>query len=404
MTAAPSDPALPQLNRLLDTGTMAPVLARSLGRENAVEELRVERVLYKPRRRIAVHFRALVDGERHDAVARATAKGAAAAELPRYIDAAREINGRSPASIPVAYDDELDALVTWLPFDAALPALAEPPERLLERLPRIRVARAEAHLLGYKPGARAVMRLGDHVLKAYGKDAQHRRAAAGLAASSDAASVKSATYEASFPDLRLTVQSAVDGAVPHAAVDVAEEAGALARRLQNERLALPLAEATPPSLVAAAARRAALVSVIVPELADRLEDLVGRLRAAMPSGMTLVPTHGDFHVDQLLRVANDLVLIDFDDMCVAPPALDLAMYLADVVRGRESDLAAIETVRAPLLRGYDGCPPALDWHVAAVTLTRASHPFQRFVPGWPERVEKMVAAAEALLARYEETP
>jgi hypothetical protein len=40
----------------------------------------------------------------------------------------------------------------------------------------------------------------------------------------------------------------------------------------------------------------------------------------------------------------------------------------------------------------------LEWHVAAVTLTRASHPFQRYVPGWPERVEKMVAAAEAVLA------
>jgi hypothetical protein len=404
MTAAPSDPALPQLNQLLDTEAMAPVLARSLGNESAVEELRVERVLYKPRRRIAVHFQALVDGERHDAVARATAKGAAALELPRYLDAAREINGRSPASIPVAYDGELDALVTWLPFDAALPALAQPPERLLERLPRIGVVRAEAHLLGYKPGARAVMRLGDHVLKSYGKDAQHRRAAAGLAASSASASVRTATYVASFPDLRLTVQSAVDGAVPRAAVDVAAEAGAVARRLQRERLALPLGEATPPSLVAAAERRAALISVIVPELADRLDALVGRLREAMPSGIPLVPTHGDFHVDQLLRVGTDLVLIDFDDMCLAPPALDLASYLADVVRGRESDLAQIETVRAPLLRGYGGCPPALEWHLAAVTLSRATHPFQRFVPGWPERIEKMVAAAEAVLARCEGTP
>jgi hypothetical protein len=403
MTApAPTDPALPQLNRLLDMEAMAPVLARSLGRESAVEELCVARVFYKPRRRIAVHFHALVDGRWHDAVARATTNGDHRAELPRYLEAAREINGRSPASTPVAYDGELDAIVTWLPFDAALPALAEPRERLLERLRRagvvVAAGAAGEHLLGYKAGARAVTRLGDHVLKAYAKDKQYRRAAAGLVASSALASVTTATYQARFPELRLTVQSAVDGAVPAAAVDAAEEAGALARRLQSERSDRRLGEATPGSLLVAAKRRAALISVIVPELAGRLEELVARLRKAMPNGQSLVPTHGDFNVDQLIRVGSDLVLIDFDDMSLAPPALDLASYLADVVRGREGDRAAIETVRGPLLRGYGSCPPALEWHVAAVTLTRASHPFQRYVPDWPERVEKMVAAAEAVLA------
>lgn len=402
MTApAPSDPALPQLNRLLDTEAMAPVLARSLGRDSTVEELCVARVLYKPRRRIAVHFHALVDGRPHNAVARATTNGDLRAELPQYLEAAREIDGRSPASTPVAYDGELDAIVAWLPFDAALPALAAPRERLLERLRREGVVVAPGageHLLGYKAGARAVTRLGDHVLKAYAKDKQYRRAAAGLLASSALGSVTTATYQARFPELRLTVQSAVDGAVPAAAVDAAEEAGALATRLQTERLDRRLGEATPDSLLVAAERRAALISVIVPELAGRLEELVARLREAMPNGLSLVPTHGDFHVDQLIRVGSDLVLIDFDDMSLAPPALDLASYLADVVRGREGDRAAIETVRGPLLRGYGGCPPALEWHVAALTLTRASHPFQRYVPGWPERVEKMVAAAEAVLA------
>jgi hypothetical protein len=403
MTApAPSDPALPQLNRLLDAKAMAPVLARSLGRDGVVEELRVARVLYKPRRRIAVHFQTLVDGTWHDAVARATTKGDLRAELPQYLEAARQINGRSPSPTPVAYDGELDAIVTWLPFDAALPALAEPRERILERLRRAGVVVAGGatgeYVLGYKAGARAVTRLGAHVLKAYAKDRQYRRAAAGLVTSSALGSVTTATYQARFPELRLTVQSAVDGAVPATAVDAAEEAGALARRLQSERLGRRLGEATPDSLLVAAERRAAFIAVIVPELAGRVQDLVARLRATMPNGLSLVPTHGDFHVDQLLRVGSDLVLIDFDDMCLAPPALDVASYLADVVRGREGDPAAIETARRPLLRGYRGCPPALEWHVAAVTLTRASHPFQRYVPGWPERVDKMVAAAEAVLA------
>lgn len=359
MTApAPADPRLPQLNRLLDSEAMAPVLARSLGRDGAVEALSVARVLYKPRKRVAVHFRALVDGTPHDAVASATKN-----------------------------DGERDATVTWFPFDAALPALLV-----------LRSATVEAQLIGYKPGARAVLRLDDRVLKAYAKDDQYRRAAAGLVASSALTSVRTATHEGSFPELRLTVQSAVDGAVPVAAVHVAEEAGVIVRRLQSERLRHPLRETGPESLLAAAERHAAFISVIVPELAARLDAVVARLRQAIPNATGYVPTHGDFHVDQLLRVGSDLVLIDFDDMCLAPPALDLGSYLADVVRGRDGDLAALDAVRGPLLRGYGDLPPALDWYVSAVALTRASHPFQRYVPSWPDRVEKMVAAAEAVLA------
>jgi hypothetical protein len=362
---APIDPALPQLNRLLDAEAMTPVLARSLGRDDGVAEVSVARVLYKPRRQVAVHFHALVDGTRHDAVARATSGG---------------------------------EVVTWLPFDPALPALAEPRETLVRRLRAAGVDvpdGAEERLLGYKPGARAVVRLGNHVLKAYARDEQHRRAASGFAASSALSSVRTAEYEASLPELRATVQSAVDGDVPATAVGAAEEAGAIVARLQ--RAEVQLREAMPGSLLAAAERKADFIAFIVPQLAGRLAALVARLRALAPAGATLVPTHGDFHVDQLLRVDGDFVVIDFDDMCLAPPALDLATYLADVVRGRGGDLDAIEAAREPLLRGYGADAPALDWHVAAVALMRASHPFQRYVPRWPERVEEMVATAAAVL-------
>jgi ATP-binding cassette, subfamily B, bacterial len=397
----PVDPALPQLNRLLETDAMLPVLERSLGRDTAVEELRVARVLYKPRRRVVVHFRARVDSDTHDAVVRASANGDLAAELKRDVDAARKLDGRSPATTPVVYASEVDAVVTWLPLDAALPALLEPTERLRDRLRgagvNVQDDCAEQRLLGYKPGARAVLRFGDHVLKAYGKDDQLRRALSGLVASSAVPSVRTARYEACLSELRLTVQSAVDGVVPETAVEAAEEAGALAGRLREAR-AGRLVEVMPESLLDAAARRATFISVIVPQLESRLETLVTRLRETTPTGEPLVPTHGDFHVDQLLRVGGDLVVIDFDGMCLASPALDLATYLADVVRGRDGDLAALEAVRTPLLAGYGATPAALDWYLATVILSRSPHPFQRFVPGWPGRVEGTIAAAEAVLA------
>jgi hypothetical protein len=82
-------------------------------------------------------------------------------------------------------------------------------------------------------------------------------------------------------------------------------------------------------------------------------------------------------------------------MCLAAAALDLAAYAADVVRGRASDIESVQAVLEPLLEGYGGRPDALDWYLAAAILGRVAHPFQHQVPSWPERVEGMVAAAEA---------
>jgi aminoglycoside phosphotransferase (APT) family kinase protein len=144
-------------------------------------------------------------------------------------------------------------------------------------------------------------------------------------------------------------------------------------------------------------RKAAVIGDVLPALRPRVETLVRRLGDDMPPGGELVPAHGDFHVDQLLLANGHMAVIDFDQMCLAEPALDLATYAADVVRGRDSDLAAIEAVLEPLLDGYGGRPAGLDWHLAAAIMGRAAHPFQRQVPGWEERVEAMVAAAEASL-------
>ena len=81
-------------------------------------------------------------------------------------------------------------------------------------------------------------------------------------------------------------------------------------------------------------------------------------------------------------------------MCLAAPALDLATYAADVVRGRDGDLAAVGEVLDRLLEGYGERPEALGWHLSAAILGRVAHPFHRQVPGWPDRVDAMLRAAE----------
>jgi Phosphotransferase enzyme family len=298
------------------------------------------------------------------------------------------------------YDDELGALVSWLPFDAALPVLLEPPDDLAARLQRggidVPSAAHEPQIVGYKPGERVVLQLDGHVLKGYRTEEQFRRALTGLTHSSSLGSIATAGYEASFPDLRLTVQATVEGDTPENAAQAAEAAGQILKRLQRERVG-HLEHVGASELLQDVTRRAELVEALVPELRARLAAVLARLRETVPASEELLPAHGDFHVDQLLRAGGEHVVLDFDGMCLASPALDLATYLADVVRGRGRDVETIDAVRGPLLAGYGTDVPDLDWYLAAIVLIRAPHPFHRFATGWPERVEGMVRAAEELL-------
>ena len=392
----PGDPALPQLDRLLDGDEMRPVLARTLPDGVALGALAVSRVVYKPGEKLAVHYQAEVDGTAHDAVATSIAGVdlEASARLPRYRELAQRAGERSPGAAPVTYDHEAATLVTWLPFDPRLPALAESGRELARRLGA--TDGGEPELLGYKPRSRAVLRSGGHVLKAYGRREQFAAALAGLMTASRRLPLPTADFAGALPELRLTAQRSVGGRPPESAAAVAGRAGTLVAALQTS--SLPALPAAPPeALLEAATRKADLIAFVLPALRSRLDALVSRLRAGMPATPALVAAHGDFHADQLLVDGDRITVIDFDEMCLADPALDLATFAADVVRGQGADLKGVYAVLDPLLDGYGRRPAGLDWHLSAAILGRAAHPFHRQVPGWPERVEAMVAAAEATL-------
>jgi hypothetical protein len=378
----PRDSELPYAGALLEPETMAPLLEGSLGRPGRLEQVCVARVGYKPRLRIRVHYEAVVDGLVENAVATSypVRDLAAVAGRPALLELAQRVNGRSPAATPIVHEPAVDALLTWLPLDPRLPALAEP------------LGETAIVPESYSPGSRITLLRGRQILKAYGKQRSYERAVAGLHMAA-ASPLLSPDLEACFPETRLTVQTAVDGVTPLPEA-AAERAGALVRRLQT-------ADVTPPrvfgpdALLALAEDKAGLTASIVPGLEPRLAKLLEHLRKTLPPSSDLVPAHGDFDADQLVETENgDHVVLDFDDACLAPPALDLATYLADVVL-REGE---IEAVRRPLLAGYGGEPSVLAWHLAAVVLTRAPHPFQRLVPAWPERVQQIVRAAEEVLA------
>jgi hypothetical protein len=115
---------------------MAPVLHRSLGPDAPFPDVRVHHVRYAPGRKLAVRYDVGLEGRQYDAVAMIAAREylVRRAAKPEHVALARLVGRRSPAAMPLHYDVELEALVQWYPLDLELPALAEPPARLVAEL------------------------------------------------------------------------------------------------------------------------------------------------------------------------------------------------------------------------------------------------------------------------------
>jgi ABC-type multidrug transport system fused ATPase/permease subunit len=398
----PADRALPHMADVLDTAVMAEVLARSLGRTAAPPDVRVRYLRYKPETNLVVHYDVGIEGRWHHATAMlARADLARRARKPDNVALARAVDGRSPAAHPLFYEPRLGALVQWLPLDLSLPAFAEPPERLAALLRSAGVAidgqPAEPSLLAYKPRRRAVVRLDRHVLKYYASHPSFMNAVAGLRAASAVPSVRTPEFEASLPELLVTVQTYVGGRPCASPAAAAAEAGEVLDQLHT---ASPsgLREFPPAAQLDAAAASARLVAHIAPELRPRIEALLARLETALPGPLQPVAAHGDFNARQLVDRAGGLVVTDFDSMCAAPAALDVATYLAYLIGGDPSDLDHGLAVLETLLEAYGERPEGLSWYLGTMVLRRAPRPFRYQDESWPERVDQMLAAAERVAA------
>ena len=417
----PVDPALPRLPVLLAPDAVAPFLHRSLGPEAPFPDARVHHVRYIPGKKVVVRYDVGLGGRRYDAVAMIAARPylARRAAKPENLALARLVDGRSPAPMPLHYEPELDALIHWYPLDLELPALAEPPKRLVDELEAAGVnlgdAGGDPATLAYKPRRRAVLRLGQHVLKIYAREDDFVAAITGLQVGGSLRGVRTAALEGHLPARLVTVQSLVAGSPPVRPAAVAGEAGELLRELQTspapvDGSARPLAtglhaaqvgvSAAPPSQqLAVAAEAARYVAAILPPLHGRLEALLRTFEATMPSIDRLVLSHGDFSARQLLVTPERLAVVDFDAMRLAPAALDPATYAAHLVFGGRDDLDDASEVLEELLDGYGGRPPGLSWYLATSILRHSRRPFRYLEEQWPDRVEGMVTAAEAALDR-----
>jgi ATP-binding cassette subfamily B protein len=396
----PRDPALPQMAEVLDSDLMSEVLERSLGDRAAPLDVRVHYLRYKPRTNLVVHYDVGIDGRRHHATAMiASCDLGRRARKPDNVALAEMVRGRSPAPMPLTYDPGLEAVIQWFPLDLSLPALAKPPHQLRDSIRRAGLEVGEIgdrpQVLAYKPRRRVVLRVGDHVLKIYRHDHEFRPAVEGLRVSSTLPSVRTPALEAVMADLRLTVQSALAGASPGSPTAVAPAVGELLRRLHGSG-ARDLRRFEPRDQLQAAAA-ACGISAVAEAAERRVQRLLRELEARMPRARTLVPSHGDFNASQILEQGGQLALVDFDRMCLAPPAIDLANYAAKLITGGPSGLGAALSALEELLQGYGRRPDDMPWYLAAAIVCRSSHPFRYLDDHWPERVEGMVLAAEAAL-------
>jgi len=401
----PADPAVPGLPSLLDGEAMAGVLGRSLRAGARVDDVRVSTVDYRPGSGATIAYDVTVDGRRQVAVAAAGPGGSPeAARTPARLAIARALGAETSVARPLAYDAGLGALLHWYPLDLAMPVLAKPRAELLRLVSRAGIdaerTAGPSQTLLYRPGQRAVLRLGGVVLKAYADDGAFRAGVDGLRIAGGLGLPRGPRLHAAYADLRLTLQPALDGApVPRVrARDVAPVAGAMLRVLHDADV-LGLAVSTPEALLAEARASGALVAAVAPELACRTYDLLALLEEYAPDAgeLELVPSHGDFNVSQFLEVDGALAVLDFDEACLAPAALDAASYAANLVGGRTGDLERARHALDALLSGYRAHPAHVDWYLSALLLRRARNPFRLHKRRWPTRIANMLAAAEEVL-------
>lgn len=390
----PRDQALPQMPRLLDTEAVAPVLERMLD-GSALSSIRIGYLRYSPGTRLIVHYDVAVGETVHGAVAVADASAdlAAEASAPEHAALVKKATAYSPARIPLAYAPELDALIQWPPLDLKLHALAEPPERLREQLEQAGLeieADDLPRLVKHKPFNRAVMRLNRHVMKVYASPATFASAIHALHTASSLP-VRTARCEAIVPELRIAVQSLVPGRPPPDHAEIAPQAGAMLARLHATQLpGLPLEP--PAHELRRAVRDAERLCALVPSLKRRADRLIRKLELEMPSA-TLVSSHGGFRRNQLLESDGELAVIDFDGVCRAPAAADLATYVASMVEGPGDLPKAAETLDV-LADAYGSRPPGIPWYLGLSLLTKTRRPFARFKEAWPDKVEVRLRAAE----------
>lgn len=203
----------------------------------------------------------------------------------------------------------------------------------------------------------------------------------------------------------------LDQVVDATAPGLWDRAGALLAQLHHRPLVDDLARVDRDTQLAAAV--AAVRAVLPPDLTAEARATAERVRAGLAGRTVTRVVHGDFSADQVivrpdlaaLDVAAateqpELTIVDLDRVGVDDPLADLASWYGALVAAADAAGDPVD-VLDPLLSGYHAAggvadPELLRLHCAAAVLQRATEPFRRHLPDWPERTARLVGTAREL--------
>ncbi len=106
--------------------------------------------------------------------------------------------------------------------------------------------------------------------------------------------------------------------------------------------------------------------------------------------------HGDCHVDQAWFDGERIVLFDFDSFVLGDPMQDLASFLTHLPGEQAPGTMACLIEAYARCAPQHFCPVRLAWHLAVQQFVRAIRAFAFQSPGWPAKVQRHLARAEAL--------
>lgn len=153
--------------------------------------------------------------------------------------------------------------------------------------------------------------------------------------------------------------------------------------------------------------QAVTIGSLCPDLTKITERLVRRIIRQLdetPSAMSTL--HSDFYDQQVLINNQRARILDLDQAERGDAAADLGLFIAHLERDgvrKSLPLKDVEILADALVRGYrqiHESPPSktIRLYTAMGLLYLAAEPFRHREPEWPERIEAILARAEAILS------
>lgn len=420
---AHGDRGLPGLAALLDEELLAEKL-RALPPFDGLRSLKIDYIRYKPATScVATLILEPIAGQRRYLCAKALtpARFAVSWRHPKRQKLIDEGDPLAPLALP-----ELCIILSYPQHDRSLPALSllnaskKRDAQLRAWLPEIAEdARLELNILRYKPERRLLARLSCNGRPwATLRFASAARYEAMLAGNRLGHAIGEIDLLATLPENRLLITRWIEGETlcPEQGGTLSEqELLQLGSRLANVHcLEIAVPNAPPRSGIDEAGRVLNTLRTVLPEQVVLFTSLLNRLQTKLANhALRLVPSHGDFTLDQVVRrtACGELRLIDWDRAGADDPGADLATFRARLeLQAIEQTLTPLQVSRAvaALHVGYrQRCgelPSRLDARTALAMLLLAVEPFRKRAAGWPRQIAALLQRAAQLTAQEETSP